>query len=78
MECWPKNGDPNYSLTYRHDARGVYHDVKALQEAHMYIFIYLLLLCVVTPFHEWAMGSLPPAGCPPTWQEGPGGVRVSV
>ena len=36
------------------------------------------LLCVVMPLHEWATGSLPPAGCPPTRQVGPSEVHVSV
>ena len=34
--------------------------------------------CVVMPLHEWATGSLPPAGRPPTRQVGPSEVHVSV
>ena len=41
-------------------------------------FIGEFTVCVVMPFHEWAMGSLPPVGHPPTWQEGISGVHVSV
>ena len=37
-----------------------------------------LLQCVVMPLHEWATGSLPPAGRPPTRQVGPSEVHVSV
>ena len=35
-------------------------------------------VCVVMPLHEWATGSLPPAGSPPTRQVGPSEVHVSV
>ena len=35
-------------------------------------------ICVVTPFHEWSIGYLSPAGGPPTKQEGPSRVHVSV
>ena len=38
----------------------------------------LHILCVVMPLHEWATGSLPPAGRPPTRQVGPSQVHVSV
>ena len=36
------------------------------------------IMCVVMPLHEWATGSLPPAGRPPTRQVGPSEVHVSV
>ena len=36
------------------------------------------IYCVVMPLHEWATGSLPPAGRPPTRQVGPSEVHVSV
>ena len=35
-------------------------------------------MCVVAPLHEWATGSLPPSGHPPTRQVGPSEVHVSV
>ena len=35
-------------------------------------------ICVVMPLHEWATGSLPPAGRPTTRQVGPSEVHVSV
>ena len=38
----------------------------------------LLRPCVMMPLHEWATGSLPPAGRPPTRQVGPSEVHVST
>ena len=40
------------------------------------VVVDMLFTCV--PLHEWATGSLPPTGRPPTRQVGPSRVHVSV
>ena len=52
---------------------------SSLKFTHTNIYIiFMKYMCVVMPLHEWATGSLPPAGRPPTRQVGPSEVHVSV
>ena len=65
------------------DVRSVGFDLPCSGDGgipHHYDVIHLHkpIICVVMPLHEWATGSFPPAGRPPTRQVGPSRVHVSV
>ena len=67
-------------FTIKHRKQNVHTHNRGLSPSCFFSFLTVdkQIKCVVMPLHEWATGSLPPAGRPPTRQVGPSEVHVSV